>query len=63
MVGEEDASVLREENNPLTPQVFEAVRSALPETSDEEILAAIHKSSGPLATVDFNQVPAEGLKL
>ena len=31
--------------------------------SREEILAAIHKSSGPLATVDFNQVPAEGLKL
>jgi NADH-quinone oxidoreductase subunit G len=31
--------------------------------SREEILAAIHKISGPLATVDFNQVPAQGLKL
>ena len=41
MVGEEDATVLREENNPLTAKVMSAVRSALPNTSDEDILAAI----------------------
>ena len=41
MVGEEDATVLREENNPLAPQVFDAVRSALSDANDEEILQAI----------------------
>ena len=41
MVGEEDASALREENNPLSSKVFEAVRSVLPQANDAEILAAI----------------------
>lgn len=41
MVGEEDASSLRDDSNPLTSKVFESVRSVIPDVSDEEILSAI----------------------
>jgi 3'(2'), 5'-bisphosphate nucleotidase len=41
MVGEEDASSLREDNNPLTQKVFDSVRSVLSDASDNDILEAI----------------------
>ena len=41
MVGEEDASSLRDASNPLTSKVFESVRSVIPDVSDDEILSAI----------------------
>ena len=41
MVGEEDASSLRDDSNPLTSKVFESVRSVIPDVSDEEILSNI----------------------
>ena len=41
MVGEEDASSLRDDSNPLTSKVFESVRSVIPDVSDDEILSAI----------------------
>lgn len=32
-------------------------------SSKPEVLAAMHRIEGPLAKVDFNSIPAEGLKL
>ena len=41
MVGEEDASSLRDDSNPLTSKVFESVRSVIPDVSNEAILSLL----------------------
>jgi len=52
------------EKNTAPVDVVEIIRLfGGPLASREEILSELKKSSGPLANVDFNKIPAEGLKL
>ncbi|MDJ0622980.1 MAG: 2Fe-2S iron-sulfur cluster-binding protein [Desulfocapsaceae bacterium] len=50
-------------NTPIADVTEVLRRLGGPLSSAPEVLAAIHRVEGPLAKVDFNRIPAEGLKL